>query len=77
MQPQNRGAQWPKTRRTVTRASVGEWFDTQIENSARLTLTTGVSGSDSFTIDPAPTRVRGVFRRVTIMTLKPLTLSVT
>ena len=31
-----------------------------VENSARLTLIAGVSGRDSFTIDPAPTRVRGI-----------------
>ena len=50
---ENRGAQWPKTRRTITLAGAGEWSDTQTENSAQLTLTAGVSGSDSFAIDHA------------------------
>jgi hypothetical protein len=40
-------------------------------------LLVGVSGSDSFAIDPAPLRVMGVFGRVTYLTLKPLTLRVT
>ena len=71
----NHGAQWPKTQRTITRAGAGEWSDTQIENSARLTLTAGVSDSDSFAIDPA-TLGSGVFERVINLTLKPLALGV-
>jgi hypothetical protein len=39
-------------------------------------LSVGVSGSDSFAIDPTPLRVRGLFGRVTSLTLKPLTLGV-
>jgi hypothetical protein len=45
---------------TLIRADAREWSDTQIGYSARLTTSAGVSGSDSFAIDPAPLESRGI-----------------
>jgi hypothetical protein len=67
-----RGTKRSKIRRIITRAGVDEWSNTQIGNLAQLTPSAGVSGSDSFAIDPVPLE-----SEVTSLTLKPLTLGVT